>query len=100
VAPKIIKIPSVFVYETKVAGVSKDNADGTSRQEIIRREVAEGDKLTLEAEPTNHYDANAIKVRSSNGSQIDYLNKEIASEIKPALDNETEIYVTAKWVSS
>ncbi|WP_370086419.1 HIRAN domain-containing protein [Ekhidna sp.] len=96
---KIIKIPSVFVYETKVVGVSKDNADGISRQEIIRQEVAEDDKLTLATEPDNPYDPNAIKVLSKHGNQIGYLNKEMAETIKPALDHETEIHVTAKWVN-
>ncbi|SNT28237.1 HIRAN domain-containing protein [Ekhidna lutea] len=96
---KIIKIPSVFVYETKVVGVSLNNADGSSRQEIIKREVAEDDKLQLEAEPTNPYDSNAVQVLSKNGNQIGYLNKEMAETIKPALDNQTEIHVTAKWVN-
>jgi hypothetical protein len=96
---KIIKIPSVFVYETKVVGVSKDNTDGSSRQEIIRREVEEDDKLKVEAEPNNPYDSNAIKVLSKLGNQIGYLNKEMAETIKPALDNQTEIHVTARWVN-
>ena len=96
---KIIKIPSVFVYETKVVGVSKDNEDGTSRQKVIQNEVEEDDKLRLEAEPTNPYDSNAIKVLSKNGNQIGYLNRDIAEKVKPALDNETEIYVTATWVN-
>ena len=96
---KIIKIPSVFVYETKVVGVSKENEDGSSRQEIIKGEVDEDDKLQLAAEPTNPYDANAIKVLSKNGNQIGYLNKEMAEKVKPALDNQTEIHVTARWVN-
>lgn len=96
---KIIKIPSVFVYETKVVGVSKDNADGSSRQGIIRREVEEDDKLKVETEPDNLYDPNAVKVLSKNGNQIGYLNKEMAETIKPALDNQTEIHVTVKWVN-
>ncbi len=96
---KIIKIPSVFVYETKVVGVSKDNADGSSRQEIIKREVAEDDKLQLEAEPDNPYDPNAVKVLSKHKNQIGYLKKEMAETILPALLNETEIHVTAKWVN-
>ena len=96
---KIIKIPSVFVYETKVVGVSKDNPDGSSRQEIIKREVDEDDKLLLEAEPTNRYDENAIRILSKKGNQIGYLSREIAEKIKPALDNQTEIHVTAKWVN-
>ncbi|MEO9485122.1 MAG: HIRAN domain-containing protein [Ekhidna sp.] len=96
---KIIKIPSVFVYDTKVVGVSKDNADGSSRQEIIRREVLEDDKLSLAAEPTNPYDSNAIQVLSKFGNQIGYLKKDIAETILPALKNNTEIHVTAKWVN-
>lgn len=96
---KIIKIPSVFVYETKVVGVSKDNADGSSRQEIIRREVEEDDKLQIKPEPDNPYDPNAVQVLSKNGNQIGYLNKEMAETIKPALINETEIHVTARWVN-
>lgn len=96
---KIIKIPSVFVYETKVVGVSKENTDGSSRQEIIRNEVEEDDKLSLEAEPSNPFDPNAIKVLSKNGNQIGYLNAEMAEKVKPALDNETEIHVAAKWVN-
>ncbi|MEP0985639.1 HIRAN domain-containing protein [Ekhidna sp.] len=96
---KIIKIPSVFVYDTKVVGVSKDNADGSSRQEIIRQEVEEDDKLKLLAEPDNPYDKNAVKVLSKNDNQIGYLNKEMAETILPAIKNETEIHVTAKWVN-
>lgn len=96
---KIIKIPSVFVYDTKVVGVSKDNEDGTSRQEIIQQEVAEDDKLQLEPEPTNPYDSNAIKVLSRHGNQIGYLNREIAEKVRLAVDNQTEIHVTVKWVN-
>jgi len=96
---KIIKIPSVFVYETKVVGVSKQNQDGSSRQEFIRSEVAEDDKLNLEPEPGNPYDPNAVKVLSSKGNQIGYLSREMAEKVKPAMDNQTEIHVTAKWVN-
>lgn len=96
---KIIKIPSVFVYDTKVVGVSKDNADGSSRQAIIRQEVAEDDKLQLKAEPNNPFDPNAVKVLSKNGNQIGYLNKEMAETILPAINNQTEIHITAKWVN-
>lgn len=96
---KIIKIPSVFVYETKVVGVSKENEDGSSRQDFIKAEVREDDKLKLESEPTNKYDPNAVKVLSKHGNQIGYLNKEMAEKVKPAIDNQTEIHVTAKWVN-
>ncbi|MEQ9403341.1 MAG: HIRAN domain-containing protein [Cyclobacteriaceae bacterium] len=96
---KIIKIPSVFVYDSKVVGVSQSNDDGSSRQEIIKREVLEEDYLLLKSEPDNAYDSNAIKVLSKLGNQIGYLNKELAEKVKPALENATEIYVKASWVS-
>lgn len=76
-----------------------DNPDGSSRQSIIAREVAEEDKLQLEVEPDNPYDPNAIKVLSRQGNQIGYLNKEIAEKVKPAIENEAEIHVKASWVS-
>jgi phosphotransferase system HPr-like phosphotransfer protein len=96
---KIIKIPSVYLYDTKVVGVSMENTDGTSRQEIIKLEVEENDKLKLEAEPDNAYDPNAIKVLSKNGNQIGYLNKEMAEKVKPALRHGTEMHITASWVN-
>ena len=96
---KIIKIPSVFLYDTKVVGVSKNNADGSSRQEIIKREVRENDKLRLEAESDNPFDPNAVKVLSKFGNQIGYLSKEMAETIRPAILHETEIHVTASWVN-
>ncbi len=96
---KIIKIPSVFIYESKVVGVSKANDDGTSRQEIIKREVEEEDKLKLEMEPDNAYDKNAVKVLSRNGNQIGYLNRELAEKVHPAIENNAEIHVKATWVN-
>lgn len=96
---KIIKIPSVFVYDSKVVGVSKDNDDGASRQDIIKKEVEEDDKLGLELEPENAYDKNAVKVLSKFGNQIGYLNKELAEKVHPALINNTEVHAKASWVN-
>ena len=96
---KIIKIPSVYVYDTKVVGVSKENADGTSRQEIIVNEVAEDDLLSLELEPANPYDPNAVKVLSKAGNQIGYLGRDVAERLRMAILNEVNITVKASWVS-
>jgi len=96
---KIIKIPSAFVYESKVVGVSHANADGTSRQEIIRREVAEDDTLFLELEPENEFDPNAVKVLSRERNQIGYLKTELAEQVRSALINQTTIYTRALWVN-
>ncbi len=96
---KIIKIPSAFVYESKVVGVSHSNADGTSRQEIIRREVAEEDPLFLELEPDNEFDPNAVKVLSKEKNQIGYLKTELAEQVRSALVNQTTVYARALWVN-
>ncbi len=96
---KIIKIPSVFVYDSKVVGVSQNNDNGESRQEIIKREVAEDDQLGLELEPDNVYDRNAVKVLSKEGNQIGYLNRDLAEKLHQAIENETEIHVRASWVN-
>jgi len=96
---KIIRIPSVMVYDTKVVGVSKLNDDGTSRQEVIHREVEEEDKLSLLEEPENLRDPNAVKVLSKSGNQIGYLNREIAQIVRSAILNEAEIHATVTWVN-
>ncbi len=96
---KIIKIPSAYVMDSKVVGVSKENPDGASRQEIIKNEVEEGDLLSLEVEPENEFDPNAIKVLSRTGNQIGYLSRETAERIRSAIQNEVSITVKASWVS-
>jgi hypothetical protein len=96
---KTIRIPSVYVIDTKVVGVSMHNSNGSSRQDIIRREVFENDPLKLELEPENPADPNAVRVLSKFGHQIGYLNKEVAAKLQVALQNEIEIHVTASWVS-
>jgi len=96
---KIIKIPSVLLYESKVVGVSQSNADGSSRQQNIIREVRENAPLYLETEPSNPFDPNAIKVLSGQKNQIGYLNKGLAAKVKPALDNQAEVIAKATWVS-
>lgn len=96
---KIIKIPSAYVLDTKVVGVSKENIDGTSRQEIIKEEIEEDDLLKLELEPDNKFDPNAVKVLSKNGHQIGYLAKDIAERMRFAILNETDIRVKISWVN-
>lgn len=96
---KIIKIPSAYVIDTKVVGVSHINKDGSSRQKIIELEVREDDILSLDPEPDNPVDPYAVKVLSKNGNQIGYLKKEVAEQIHGALHNDITIHVKASWVS-
>lgn len=87
---------SIIAY---VIGVTYRNADGSSRQEIIRN-CRKGDELMLLREPSNPYDVNAIKVcvpkkpsflsrllrRKPVLSQLGYLSEYVASRIVPLMD--------------
>lgn len=96
---KIIKIPSAYVLDTKVVGVSKENSDGSSRQLIIAREVAENDPMQLELEPDNPYDPQAVKVLSKFGHHIGYLGREDAARVRMAMLNDVQVTAKASWVS-
>lgn len=95
---KMIRIPSAYVIDTKVVGVSHQNDDGTSRQMVIANEVQEGDQLSLSPEPTNQYDPNAVRVLTQKGRQIGYLKKDVAQKLTEAIRNQTEIRTKVSWV--
>jgi hypothetical protein len=46
-------------WHAKVVGVSFKNADGSDRQQLIRRFCREGSEVQLRAEPDNAHDTNA-----------------------------------------
>ena len=74
---------------TKIVGVTKRNDCGEKIQDILEEisDFAEGKLLELEHEEDNPYDKNAIKVFYSN-EHIGYINRELASEIAPLVDQE------------
>jgi hypothetical protein len=66
-------------FWSKVAGVTHENRDGRSRQEILKR--CEGrELLRLVPEPDNPVDRNAIAVLRRNGEQLGYLDRRLARE--------------------
>lgn len=67
-----------WLFKTKVVGVSHRNSDRTSRQKIIREQCSVGDYLRLIPEPGNKNDPNAIGVWTNSGSQIGYLDWNVA----------------------
>ncbi len=67
--------PRTFV--TTVAGVEHDNDDGTSRHKTIKR-CRQGEMLSLEREPRNRFDPNAIRVLRGSGEQLGYLTARVA----------------------
>jgi HIRAN domain len=71
-------------FFSKIAGVTHDNADGTSRQAIISR-CNVGERLVLQPEPDNSFDPNAVKVLRTNGEQLGFLGARLAAELQPYL---------------
>ncbi|MDD3228906.1 MAG: HIRAN domain-containing protein [Oscillospiraceae bacterium] len=69
-----------FQFHTKVAGVTFDN-----RQRLIRR-MTEGESISLQRDPRNEYDKNAIMVINSAGNQIGFISKELAAVMAPNMD--------------
>jgi len=65
---------------TRVAGVTYENRDGSSRQEAIQN-CRCYEQVYLEPEPDNPVDPNAIRVVRGNGEQIGYLRADLAGEV-------------------
>lgn len=72
-------------YVVRVAGVSHQNDDGSSRQEIIGRcKVPE--ILELRRQPNHRHDKNAIQVLRQNGEMLGFIPKDEARLMAPQLD--------------
>lgn len=72
-------------FYSKIAGVTRKNPDGTSRQRLLKR-CKVGQPLKLVREPSNPADENAVMVLTMDGKQLGYLNADVACEIAPRLD--------------
>ena len=67
--------PLVREFPNTIAGVDDDNHDGSSRQEIIFREVTPGMQLVLRPELNNRVDPGRIAVLTPGGEQLGYLQR-------------------------
>lgn len=80
--------PGDEIY-TKIAGVTHKNEEGRSIQRILK-DLADYDpdslELTLEREPDNPYDENAIKVYCE-GEHIGYIKAELAKKLADLVDD-------------
>ena len=65
---------------TRVAGVTYENRDGSSRQEAIQN-CRCYEQVYLEPEPDNPVDSNAIRVVRGNDEQTGYLRADLAGEV-------------------
>jgi hypothetical protein len=93
-------------YFTKVAGVSHDNEDGSSRQYAIRKFCKSGASLTLKREPANKHDKTAISVwihgknLFRNGDfQIGYIPSQLSAELAPRMDAGWTVTAAVKEVT-
>lgn len=85
---------------TKVVGVTFSNEDGSSRARIIAG-MTEFDKVCLERDPYNQFDANAVKVcvlKNGEKKQIGFLSKDIAADISSKLRRNVNFEVTIRGV--
>ena len=74
-------------FTTNLQGV---NFRGADIVDFVRNELNEDTELSLERDPENEYDANAIKVfaRAYDGKLwIGFVEKSIAEDLAPAIDS-------------
>jgi hypothetical protein len=89
-----------YTIHSKIAGVSFNNDDGSSRQEIIRQFCHAGDPLTLKREPNNPYGrGNAIAVHLASGQQVGYIEHGLSRDLAPKIDAGTRLSVTVAEVT-
>lgn len=74
------KLTVIEDFHTKVVGVTFNNDDGTSRQNIIKNCKA-GEDIIFKPVPTNEY-PDAIGVFNKKGQQLGHLSQGVAAEIK------------------
>lgn len=75
-----VKIPIVF----KVAGVSFHKKKVES--------LSEGDILTLQRDPDNKYDSNAIKILNSKEEMVGFVPKDFNSAIVKKFEKVSKVY--------
>jgi hypothetical protein len=89
-------------FQTKVAGVTYNNSDGTKRQDILRK-CTVGEHLILQRDYDNTFDEYAIAVLRETKEQIGLIPRHVAfrhpamNDLAPHMDQGGE--VTAKIVA-
>ena len=76
--------------------MTRENDNGSSRQSVIKK-CRVGEHLDLLHDRKNRYDKNAIKVCRTNGSQLGFLDSDLAGDI--AEETKAGYFFTA-YVSS
>ena len=74
-------------FFTKIVGVSFENTNGSSRQDLISELEGLPCPLTLTREHNNPHDENAIAVMDTQGRQLGFLSRNIAEQMAPIIDS-------------
>lgn len=69
-----------------LVGESFENADGSSRQEVLKQ-ARPGDPVKLEREPDNPHGKNATLAKNSDGIGMGYISSADAKILAPILDS-------------
>lgn len=85
------------IIETRVAGVTHDNDDGTNRQEILKR-CKPGETIVLEHWPMPE-DEYAVKVLRENGEQLGYIPREDAEDVADWLNSANSVTAKIKKIT-
>jgi hypothetical protein len=72
-------------FYSKVAGVSFENKDGTSRQSLILQ-CKKYDRIALVPEPENPHGSTAVRVENASGTQLGYLPHSVSVEHSGQID--------------
>ncbi|MGI6259988.1 MAG: HIRAN domain-containing protein [Anaerolineaceae bacterium] len=92
--------PVTQKFHTKLKGVTYENEDGRSRQEIIANDLKPGIELSIVREPENPHDSNTIAVRTlSNGDRVGFLSADLASRFAPLMDSGQLITAVVKDIT-
>jgi hypothetical protein len=70
-------------FRTTIAGVTKQNPDGTDRQALVKT-LRRGEAVRLVREPNNPYDKYAVAIFRTSGEQLGYIpagNRRLADHI-------------------
>lgn len=94
--PIDVSIDFMTSYELRVVGVSFDNDNGTSRQEILAQ-CQSGDTVTLKRSHSKKY-PNAIEVWTKHG-QIGHVSSDVAERLAPDMDSGLKVEAEIKRVT-
>lgn len=89
---------SVYRFSTKIAGVTFDNPDGSSRQRYLKKS-SPSELLLMKREPDNPMDENAIKLMKPNGKQLGYIPSKNAETLAPQMDNGTKFFAQIEQIT-